>query len=332
MHTYLGPYQLDQTYEADYLTFLSRLPAESVDLVLTDPAYESLTKWQGMGTTARMGLGRAGSASADPKKFFPTIPNSQLPTLLKEVYRVLKNERHAYIMCDFETLLVLLSVLLGEERSFVPTRQGGRLCNPFKPLIWSPDEEEGDPVEAMLEAASDWLACYTAAIRAGEVTDPAYPELARSLFELIASQWSNKGLPLGDPMIWDKICSGMGYTYRSTHEYILMLWKGKKRRLNNLGTQDVFRFKRVPPHRAKVPTQKPVELFEVLVSQSTQPGETVLDMFMGAGTTAEACLKLGRYWLGCDLDPSHVEIANRLAYRLDLPLKNLYPAQLRHVL
>ena len=66
----------------------------------------------------------------------------------------------------------------------------------------------------------------------------------------------------------------------------------KKRQLNDYGIQDILRFKRIPPTQSIVPTQKPVELFEVLVKQSTKKeNELVLDSFMGSGTTAIASIK-----------------------------------------
>jgi len=56
---------------------------------------------------------------------------------------------------------------------------------------------------------------------------------------------------------------------------------------------------RFPSGKSKIhPTQKPLELFEYLVSVSTQPGNLVLDPCMGSGTTALACLRSGRNFIG----------------------------------
>ena len=219
---------------ADAFGFLKSLPDESVDCVVTDPPYESLRKWEGIGTTARMGLGQKGSGSDDPEKFFPTIPNARLAELLDELYRVLKPERHAYVMCDDDTL----------------------------PYIF--------------EAVG---------------------------FGKKMKKWKNLKI-----LVWDKVNLGMGYHYRCRKEYVIMLDKGKNRRLNDLTVPDILSFKK---DGNEVPTQKPVALFEVLVKQSTQPGETVLDPFMGAGTAAVASAKNGRKYVGCDIDQSHVAIGNR---------------------
>ena len=48
-----------------------------------------------------------------------------------------------------------------------------------------------------------------------------------------------------------------------------------------------------------------------LVSSASLPGETVCDPFMGSGTTGVACAKLGRSFLGIELEPSYFDIACR---------------------
>jgi site-specific DNA-methyltransferase (adenine-specific) len=66
------------------------------------------------------------------------------------------------------------------------------------------------------------------------------------------------------------------------------------------------------------PTQKPVALFEYLIRTYTQPGDLVLDPFMGSGTTAVAAQRLGRNFTGCDISPEYVELARRrVRYRGD---------------
>lgn len=57
------------------------------------------------------------------------------------------------------------------------------------------------------------------------------------------------------------------------------------------------------------PTQKPEELFRWCLSQRSEDGSVVFDPFMGSGTTAVACERLGRKWFGCELEPKYVKIA-----------------------
>jgi site-specific DNA-methyltransferase (adenine-specific) len=107
-------------------------------------------------------------------------------------------------------------------------------------------------------------------------------------------------------IVWDKVQIGLGYSYRARHEMILYFEKGK-RRLNDLSVPDVLSCPRV---RGGRPTEKPVELIEVLVKQSSIEGEVVIDMFTGSGATGAAALALNRRFMGCDLDAGAVEYAN----------------------
>lgn len=68
---------------------------------------------------------------------------------------------------------------------------------------------------------------------------------------------------------------------------------------------------RFPNGRSKRhPTEKPLKLFEYLVNASSKPGDLILDPFMGSGTTAEACLKNKRDFVGFDISKEYVNIAN----------------------
>ncbi len=112
------------------------------------------------------------------------------------------------------------------------------------------------------------------------------------------------GFKFWKPIIWDKRKLGMGYHYRARCERILFFEKGK-RKLNDLSIPDVLE---VPSIRGGYPTEKPVKLSEILISQSTQRGEIVLDCFMGSGSTGVAAMNLGRDFLGNDLCAEAVEI------------------------
>lgn len=59
------------------------------------------------------------------------------------------------------------------------------------------------------------------------------------------------------------------------------------------------------------PTQKPIKLMERIIIDFTEPGATVLDPFMGSGTTGVACAKTGRNFIGIEIDPHYFEIAKR---------------------
>lgn len=69
---------------------------------------------------------------------------------------------------------------------------------------------------------------------------------------------------------------------------------------------------RFPNGRSKNhPTEKPLRLFEYLVKTSSNEGDLVLDPFMGSGTSAEAAIKLGREFIGFELNDSYVDHATQ---------------------
>lgn len=65
--------------------------------------------------------------------------------------------------------------------------------------------------------------------------------------------------------------------------------------------------KREPRQEYVHPTQKPVELVTYAFFNNTKAGDTVLDPFLGSGSTLIACEKTGRTCYGIELDPKYVD-------------------------
>jgi site-specific DNA-methyltransferase (adenine-specific) len=206
----------------DAVAWLRGLPAESVDLLITDPAYESLEKHRAVGTTTRLKHSKASS-----NDWFTIFPNARFGELFEAAFRVLKPDTHFYLLCDAETMFV------------------------------------------------------------------AKPQAEQAGFRF----WK--------PLVWDKCSIGMGYHYRARYELILFFEKGK-RRLNDLGVADIIA---VPRIRGGYPAEKPAEVADVLIRQSSIEGELVADPFMGSGSVGVAAARLGRRFLGNDLNPEAVQIA-----------------------
>ncbi len=61
----------------------------------------------------------------------------------------------------------------------------------------------------------------------------------------------------------------------------------------------------------KHPTQKPLALLERIITASTQEGDLILDPFMGSGTTGVAAVKLGRKFVGIDVNPQYIDLAEK---------------------
>ena len=97
------------------------------------------------------------------------------------------------------------------------------------------------------------------------------------------------------PLIWNKrlpVGNIKPFTYYgANYEMIIYGFKGVGRSLNKTGNA-VLNFDSV--REIKHPSEKPVELMEYLISQSTLEGELVLDPFCGSGATMTACVNLNR--------------------------------------
>ena len=131
----------------------------------------------------------------------------------------------------------------------------------------------------------------------------------------------NAALPVRNLIVWDKI-SGPGSFYSFAHEFIIFgTYKGKTK--GGVGS-NVWRMKAFSSGAKSTngekqhPTQKPWELIAKAIEDSTEPGAVVLDTFMGSGTTAVACIKSGRNYIGFELDEGYHQIAQqRIAEAID---------------
>ena len=74
---------------------------------------------------------------------------------------------------------------------------------------------------------------------------------------------------------------------------------------------DIERVGNVSAERTGYPTQKPVGLLERIIAASSDPGDLVLDPFLGSGTTAVAAERAGRRWVGMDVSPDAVRASKR---------------------
>ena len=63
------------------------------------------------------------------------------------------------------------------------------------------------------------------------------------------------------------------------------------------------------PENTEHPWQKPEKLVERVIEASSRPGDLVIDPFLGSGTTAVVARRLGRRWLGFELDPDWIRVS-----------------------
>lgn len=103
----------------DAVQMLDNLDAGSVDLIITDPPYESLEKHRKIGTTTRLKKSKASSNS-----WFQIFPNERMPELFRAMYRVMAKNSHLYFHCDAETMFVVKPMAESVGFKF------------WKPLVW----------------------------------------------------------------------------------------------------------------------------------------------------------------------------------------------------
>ena len=115
-------------------------------------------------------------------------------------------------------------------------------------------------------------------------------------------------------IVWDYEWLKAGTFYRFQHEFIMFATMPECKRTFSGGERDIWRIrcinytdKKNKLHQA----QKPVELMEKSIINSSEIGDTVLDTFMGSGSTGVACVNTNRNFIGIELDEKYFEVAKK---------------------
>ena len=119
-----------------------------------------------------------------------------------------------------------------------------------------------------------------------------------------------EGLSFFHSVIWDKANPGLGWRYRRQHEMVMvahraggkLLWRDDRVTARNIYTL-------MPPRERYHPNEKPLDLVKHFLNLHSDVNQTILDPFMGSGTTGVACAKLGRKFIGIEIEPRYFEIA-----------------------
>jgi DNA modification methylase len=113
-------------------------------------------------------------------------------------------------------------------------------------------------------------------------------------------------------IIWDKGHAGLGYQdYRASHEPILYGWKegqGSHYWCGDKTKKTVWQFSKGDTSKYLHPTQKPVQLVEEAILNSSKGQDIILDLFLGSGSTLIAAEKTGRSCYGLELDPKYCDV------------------------
>lgn len=139
------------------------------------------------------------------------------------------------------------------------------------------------------------------------------------------------GFKVHNILPWRKNNATPNRWYMKDVEYTIFARKGRAFPINNPGARTSHTafphpldWDNVPSPKSH-PTEKPVNLMRTYIENSSFPGDTILDCFMGTGATGVAAQETGRNFIGVELDPGYCEAAGR---RLGVPVKFLEPPKL----
>ena len=128
----------------------------------------------------------------------------------------------------------------------------------------------------------------------------------RNLQELLNEATKTK-FKLLNVLVWNKNNAMPNHWYMKNAEFIVMLRKGGAKYINKQGTKQIIQVDNVS--KKTHPTEKPIELMKILIENSTNENDIVLDAFMGTGATCLASYSLNRKFIGIELDTKYYDFA-----------------------
>jgi site-specific DNA-methyltransferase (adenine-specific) len=147
-----------------------------------------------------------------------------------------------------------------------------------------------------------------------EPFDPSWL-LAYGRCVLWGANWYADRLPAsGGWLVWDKTPKGHKRGFTASHAELA--WTNCCASVRKFSLQWGGEARNNEPHLH--PTQKPVGLMRWVLEQFTEPGDLILDPYMGSGPVAEACRDLGRRYVGIELLERYCEAAVRRLAQGDL--------------
>lgn len=108
-------------------------------------------------------------------------------------------------------------------------------------------------------------------------------------------------------LVWDKVTATPNRWFMPNCEFAIYGYKGRARTITDPASKALIRV----PHRDETdhPTEKPVPLMVGWMHQCSPPGGTVIDPFMGTGSTAVAAAQLGRTFVGIEINRKWFDVA-----------------------
>lgn len=115
------------------------------------------------------------------------------------------------------------------------------------------------------------------------------------------------GFKFHNLLTWDKGTATPNRWYMKNIEFTGLFYKGKGRAINNCGSKAGIYMALGQPYTDH-PTEKPFQLMEHYICNSTPPGALVLDPFAGSGTTGVAAARCGRRFIGIEKDDKWFDV------------------------
>lgn len=280
-------------YHGDNLPLLWEMEAETVDLIATDPPFNTDKTW----------VGKVGSFD-DRFENMETYVEWMRERVI-EMHRILKPTGSIYLHCDSRAshyLKVTMDDVFGQE-------------NFRNEIIWSYQKwsnninnyQKNHDVILYYVKGKSFVYNQQRVSNIGEMDSYRkergfYPDGDRIIvydFEKL----ERSGFDTDGYKIIDRTKSPEGKPMENVWDDINFLHPGAKERVD-------------------YPTQKPVELYKRIIEASSNPGDVVLDPFCGSGTTLVAAEHLGRRWIGIDASEDACKVAQGRLMNLeeaDLP-------------
>lgn len=123
------------------------------------------------------------------------------------------------------------------------------------------------------------------------------------------SALSDDGWRLHNLLVWDKLHPSPNRWYMKHAEFVLYVWKGPARSINNKGSKQITTAKRGVDEPKIHPTQKPVSLMQHYIENSTVAGNMVVDPYAGSASTLIAAARSDRRGIGFELSNERFDLA-----------------------
>ena len=155
---------------------------------------------------------------------------------------------------------------------------------------------------------SDWIPeCY----RVLKKGSHAYFMINSSNLIELANGIEKAGFKIHNILTWKKNNCTPSQFYMKNCEFVIFCRKGKAKYINNIGgSKTVHEFNNISGKKVH-PTEKPIELMKFYIENSSEENDTVLDPFMGSGSTGVACVNTFRNFIGFEIDENYFNIATK---------------------